>query len=129
MWYNEITFVHLLSRENEMDTGFSNKLVNKGGRIVSLTELMSRKVIELNDFRSSKPRKIWWWRKIDPLRFLQVSVCFVIIITAVSGVIFTVAGIHHAAETMWSLAFWSFVLFWALDYQSRKNFDLYKTED
>ena len=86
------------------------------------------------DNGSIVPRKrtAYWWRRMHPIRALQVPVFVMIIISAAMASFFVVNGSWHAASTMWLLSFIFMFLFWALEWsfecKIQEDFDLYKIE-
>lgn len=87
------------------------------------------RIVVSNVSVAPKEKKVYWWRRMHPLRALQVPVGVVIVVSIVLASFFAANDIWHSASTMWMLAFIFMYLFWALEYKMQKDFDLYKTED
>ena len=98
-------------------------------RQIFADQLVRQKVVYLPDFRAKKKRELGWWRKIHPLQALQVPVAIVMIITVISGMIFTARENWQTASSMWLASFLFMSLLWYFEYHMRKDFDLFKTED
>ena len=76
-----------------------------------------------------REKRVYWWRKMHPLRALQIPVVVVMIITVIAGMIFTARDSWHTASVMWLTSFLLMSMLWYFEYQMQKDFDLFKTED
>ena len=59
---------------------------------------------------------------------LQILLAVAITIAVISAAIFNAAEFWHAVTTAWITAFFLIVLFWQLEFQMRKDFELFKTD-
>ena len=87
------------------------------------------KLVASNKNLTPRKKKVHWWRKVHPLQALQVPVAIIMIITVISGMIFTARENWHTASVMWLASFLFMSLLWYFEYHMRKDFDLFKTED